>query len=80
MSACGAAQITDPPPGKLKSKSSIYIPTKSFQLISEILSFFKNQCLHKKAVAQWVRHDSTIFPVWKIDLGGNVSPASKDGT
>ena len=35
---------------------------------------------HSKAVALRVRHDSTVFWVWKIDLGENISPASKDGT
>ena len=51
-----------------------------FRFIFEILSFFKMGVAHNKAVALRVRHDSTVFWVWKIDLGENVSPASKDGT
>ena len=74
------AQIADHLPRTLKGMSSTQLLPIFFRFIFEILSFFKMGVAHNKAVALRVRHDSTVFWVWKIDLGENVSPASKDGT
>lgn len=74
------AQIADHLPRTLKGMSSTHHQPNFFRFIFEILSFFKMGVAHNKAVALRVRHDSTVFWVWKIDLGENVSPASKDGT
>ena len=80
MPAGGIAQIADHLPRTLKGMSSTHLLPNFFRFIFEILSFFKMGVAHNKAVALRVRHDSTVFWVWKIDLGENVSPASKDGT
>ena len=68
------AQIADHLPRTLEGMRSTDLLPNFYRFIFEILLFFK------MGVALWVRHDSTVFWVWKIDLGENVSPASKDGT
>ena len=74
------AQIADHLPRTLMGMSSTRLLLNFFRFIFEILSFFKMGVAHNKAVALRVRHDSTVFWVWKVDLGENMSPASKDGT
>ena len=82
MPAGGMAQIADHLPRTFKGMSSNHLMPNFSHFIFEIhvLSFLKMGVAHNKAVALRVRHDSTVFWVWKIDLGANVSPASKDGT
>ena len=74
------AQIADHPPRIMQGLGSIHLLSKFIRFISEILSFFKTGVVHNNADALWVRNYSTVFWVWKIVLGENVSPASKDGT